>query len=133
MRLVAKSLLSIGLAARLAATGCRAHSSGHPTGGSSNEIFGVGSAPTGGHFQFLRGGETIAVDQLRRGWRYRFIGELRPRAAGSRLSWEALAGRAHVEAKRRVARGGEFIAASGTPVSAESQALAASRPTDSVI
>jgi hypothetical protein len=76
MRSVVKSLLWIGLAAGLAATGCGAHSSSHPTGGSSNEIFGIGSAPTGGHFRFLRGGETIAVDQLRRGWRYRFIGEL---------------------------------------------------------
>jgi hypothetical protein len=76
MRSVAKSLLWIGLTAGLAATGCGAHSSSHPTGGLSNEIFGIGSAPTGGHFRFLPAGETIAADQLRRGWRYRFIGEL---------------------------------------------------------
>ncbi len=65
-----------GVAAGLAAAGCGAHSSSQPTGGTSNEIVGVGPARAGGHVQFLPGGETIAMDQLGPGWRYRFIGEL---------------------------------------------------------
>jgi len=76
VRSFARSLVLTGVAAGLAATGCGAHSSSQPTGGSSNKIVGIGPAPTGGHVRFLPGGETIAVDQLRPGWRYRFIGEL---------------------------------------------------------
>lgn len=76
MRSVARSLVLTVVAAGLAATGCGAQSSSHAIGGSSSEIIGIGPAPTGGHVQLLPGGETIALDQLRPGWRYRFIGEL---------------------------------------------------------